>query len=267
MTVDKLKDYLSFCERLAISAGEILIKEKSTFKVTSQKDRQDIATSADLTSEKFIVSSIVKSYPSHNIYSEEIGKMDKSSDFEWVIDPLDGTKEFVRDVPLFNCSIALTYKKEPIVSAIFRPIQNELYSAAKNIGSFFNGKKTSVSNVSNLKDSFVYCYLPSYYRHPGGYDKAWKKLGRLGKKVYRLRSLADENTAICWLAKGGCEAYLNISNPPSIYDVLPGILIAKNAGAVVFGAQGEELTTDMFGAILIANNADIRDAIIDIVSG
>lgn len=223
--------YKDLAEKTAIEAGELLLTFLNKSKIVKQKDIQDIATDADLASEEFIIKTILKKYPSHGIVSEESGEVNPESEYKWIIDPLDGTKEFVRDFPQWNVSIALQQNQKTICSAIFRPYENVLYSSALGLGSFKNGKQIKVSKVEKLEDAFVYCYLPSFKRNRDKYDWGFDKLKEIGKRAYRLRSLADENSALCWLAQGGCEAYINLSNPPKDNDILPGLLVAKEAGA------------------------------------
>lgn len=225
--------YKTFSEKLAIGAGKILLGYQNKIKIVNQKDIQDIATNADIASEKYIINEISKRFPDHSILSEEQGETDRHSDYKWIIDPLDGTKEFVRGIPLFNVSIALEYKDELVSAALFRPSENVLYSAGKNLGACRNGKKINVSDKIKLEESFVYCYLPSFKRNQDLYESSFDKLKEVGKVAYRLRALADENTALCWLAQGGVEAYLNLSNPPKRHDIATGLLIAKEAGAVI----------------------------------
>ncbi len=231
MDDNNILEFKAFTEEIIINAGKILLEKQNKFKVVKQKDIQDIATSADIASEKYIVKCIQEKYPNHRIISEEMGEMNSNSEYTWIIDPLDGTKEYVRGIPQWNCSIALQYKNETIVACVYSPHENVLYSAGKSLGSFRNGLRISVSDKKGLNNSFVYCYIPSFKRNPDKYDWAFERLKPIGKKAYRLRALADENTALCWLAQGGCEAYLNLSNPPKDHDIMPGLFIAKEAGA------------------------------------
>lgn len=226
-------EYRKFAEEVAVKAGKVLLDHQKSARIVKHKELQDIATNADIASEKFIIEEISKKFPDHSIHSEEKGAIDKRSDFEWVIDPLDGTKEFIRNIPLFNVSIALEYKGELVAAALYRPSENVLYSAALGLGSFRDGKKINVSDKEKLNESFIYCYLPSYFRNKEKYDWAFDCLRKIGKTTYRLRALADENTALCWLAQGGVEAYLNLSNPPKKHDISSGLLIAKEAGAFI----------------------------------
>lgn len=253
---------LDFSRIVALKCGKLLLKNQLNFKVVNQKDAQDIATTADIASEKYVISEIEKNFPDHSILSEEEGFVDKKSDFKWIIDPLDGTKEYVRGIPMWNFSMCLMYKEDPIVSVVYRPAEGSLYSAAAGIGSFLNDTKIHVSEVKKIEDSFVYCYIPSYKRDVERYDSAWNSLNKIGKKVYRLRSLSDENTALCWLAQGAIEAYLNLSNPPKPHDIYPGLLIAKEAGAV---GTDIDFKSDNF-QLVVANNKHIYNDLISLIS-
>lgn len=252
----RLSELKTFSEKLARSAGKILLDQQKRARIVKYKDVQDIATTADLASEKYIIGEIIKKYPDHSILSEEQGETDKKSDFEWIIDPLDGTKEYLRDIPLYNVSIALEYKGELVVAALFRPSENVLYSTAKGVGAFKNGKKIHVSSKQKLEESFVYCYLPSFKRNQEKYDWAFDKLQKIGKIAYRLRALADENTALCWLAQGGVEAYINLSNPPKKHDISTGILIAQEAGAII---------DTQTHPVVVANNKKIYNELLGII--
>lgn len=262
---DELKKLLLFAEKNAKNAGKILLKEQKRVRIVKHKDVQDIVTTADLASEKYIIEEILKKYPKHTIVSEERGVVNAGSDYHWVIDPLDGTKEFIRDIPLFNVSIALEFERETIIACVYRPSENTLYSAAKDIGSFRDGRKIKVSSIKSLEEAFVYCYLPSYHRQKEKYNEAWEKLGLIGKNVYRLRALADENTALCWLAQGGIEAYLNLSNPPKWHDIAPGLLIAEKAGAIVSDTEGKILETTEVKSLVVTNSREIHKQIIAIL--
>lgn len=251
-----VSEYLIFCKKLILQAGQILLDHQEKFIVVNQKDAQDIATSADLASEEFIIKTIRDKYPTHGILSEEKGSINSDAEFTWLIDPLDGTKEYVRGIPQWNCSIALQYQNETIVSCVYHPYEKVLYSAGKDLGSFRNNKKLQISNINNLENSFIYCYLPSFKRNQDKYDWAFNNLNEIGKKAYRLRALADENTALCWLAQGGCEAYLNLANPPKHHDILPGLFIAQEAGAYMAVNKIP---------LVVANNKDVYNEILEII--
>ncbi len=251
------KEIRAVAEQLSESAGEYLVDVQGKVKIAQHKDRQDICTSADLGSEDIIIRGIRTKFPDHSVYSEEAGDLSKDSEYKWIIDPLDGTKEYIRGIPQFNVSIAVEYLGELVVGVVYRPSDNSLYSASLGEGAFLNGKNISVSTITTLEDSFVYCYLPSAFRNPERYIDAWNRIGEIGKRVYRLRSFADENTMLCWLAQGGHEAYINLSNSPRWYDIAPGLFIAKEAGAHITAEMIDGIKNGTCSSIIIANNDTI----------
>ncbi|MFI5240992.1 MAG: inositol monophosphatase family protein [Microgenomates group bacterium] len=231
--MSEYSQFRKFGEGLVVDAGKIVLHERDSLVVVKQKDIQDIATSADLASEKHIIARIKEKYPDHSILSEEEGEIAGSSEYRWIVDPLDGTKEFSRGLPFYNISIALEHKGELIAAALCRPEEDVVYSSCRGDGSFRNGERITPSTTQSLSDSFVYFYVPSYLRSPKRYDAAFEKIAELGKHVYRLRGLSDENSGMCWVAQGGADAYINLSDTPKWHDIATGIMIAKEAGAVV----------------------------------
>lgn len=256
---------MKFIKEILKAAGELLLEEQNRVEIVVHKEKNDFATSADLLSEKFLIDRIMGKYKDHAIYSEEVGGDGIESDYRWVIDPLDGTKEFTRNIPLFNVSLALEHRGELVASGVGRPFEKVIFSGARNVGSFKNNSQIKVADENRLENSVVYCYLPSYVRNPNEFDKNWSRLGELAKKVYRLRSLADENTAICWVAQGGADAYVNLGNPPKWYDIAPGILIAKEAGATVKNEKGEDLREDNYKNVIVACNENVYEQIMKIL--
>lgn len=241
-----------------------MLDHADKIKILKWKDRQDIATDADLASEKLIIEAIEKEYPTHNIVSEEKGRLEKNSDYTWIIDPLDGTKEYLRGIPLYNVSLSLEQNGRSILAAIFRPAENQLFSAQDG-GVFLNGKKIQVSTQDNLADSFVYAYLPCLEGNESEFDMAWKKIARLAKKVYRLRGTADLNVACSWLAQGGCEAFINLTNPPKPWDIKPGLFIARQAQAEISDLEGKPLN-DNFKNGIIVSNGKIHKILLEILN-
>ena len=218
-------------EKIVKEAGNVLLQSRNNVQVVVKKDIQDILTTADLSSEKIIIDSILKKFPDHSIISEEAGYIKNKNEFVWIIDPLDGTKEYFRNIPLWNCSLCLMHEGNAVMSVVYRPQEEVLYCASLGDGSFRNNVPIHVSNKKSLTESICFCYIPSYKRERDKYEWAFSKLSEIGKKVYRLRSSSDINTSMCWVAQGGCEAYLNLSNPEKIHDIAPGLFIAKEAGA------------------------------------
>ena len=188
------KSLQNFAEDTAIKAGKILLKEQTRFKIVKQKDIQDIATTADLKSEKFIISQIEKEFPKHNILSEEIGFINNNSEFTWVTDPLDGTKEYVKGASDFEVLISCETSKYIIASCLYRPSIDKLFSSSKNVGALENSREITVSKQQKLSHSFIYTHLPSG-GHKGSmfkeakFSEIWNYTFEVAQNSYRLRGL------------------------------------------------------------------------------
>lgn len=224
-----------------------------------------MATNADLASEGVIIKAIEKAYPEHSIFSEERGQIKKKSNYVWIIDPLDGTKEYVRGIPIYNVSFSLQENDRTLLAVVLRPSDRQLFSARKGGGSFLNGKKIRVSKESNLADAFVYAYLPHSQKKVNEFEIAWRKLIKLSGLVYRLRALADLNVSCCWVAMGGCEAFINLFNPPKPWDIIPGLFIAQEAGAKTCDISGRFLSNDFKNGILVSNEK-IHKALLEVLN-
>jgi myo-inositol-1(or 4)-monophosphatase len=262
----ELRNFKDFSEQLAIKAGKLLIKKQGKVKKVEQKDLQDISTTADYASERLIIDKIRKYHPKHSILSEEEGEINPGSEYRWIIDPLDGTKEYYRGLPTYNISITLQFNNITLLGVVYRPADNNLYSALKGEGSYLNRKKVKVSNVERIDKAFIYCYLPSYKIKKRKYLKAWKNISKLGRKVYRIRGLSDANSALSWLAHGGNEGYLNISNPQPIHDIAAGLIIAREGGAIIRDYSGKNIGDSNPDTFIAVNNEKIYNSIIKIIS-
>ena len=119
------------------------------------KDGNDIVTAIDLYMERNIIKVIKEIFPEHSIYSEECGEEKNKSEYEWFVDPIDGTINFATGIPLFSTSIALKKNDETILGIVLDYNQNDIYYALKGKGAFCNGKKLQVSNNDKISDSII----------------------------------------------------------------------------------------------------------------
>lgn len=130
-----------------------------------------MVTQTDLESEKIIKNFIIKNFPGHSILAEESDQKDNNSDYLWVIDPLDGTTNFVHGYPSFSVSIGVFYKKNPVVGVVLEMPHVKLYTATVNNGSWCEGNKIQSSNTENIKDSLLVTGFG--YQHGDLWEKIW----------------------------------------------------------------------------------------------
>lgn len=249
-------EYQQFAEKLVRDAGMILSKSKDKIEVVNYKDTQDILTNIDLEIEKSIISQIQKKYPRHSIFSEEAGEIKGNSGLTWVIDPLDGTKEYLRGIPLYCSAIILEKDGESIAAAIYDPELDELYSAGAGLGAYLNGEKIQVSKQTDLNKSFLFTYLPRD-------SKGMLKLAPLFDLAYRIRGHANHNMSYCWVAKGGYEAHFSLFTPQHWWDIAPGILILKEAGGEVTDLEGNEVNHGNHSTNIIGSNGKIHKQLME----
>ncbi|WP_181833289.1 inositol monophosphatase family protein [Bacillus taeanensis] len=235
------KQYLSFAVELAENAGKMMLPHAGQAGNQTLKASRDFVTEMDLKVEDFIISSIKEAYPDHHIFSEEIGSIEGTGDFEWVIDPIDGTVNYSVGLPLYGVSIALTHHKEPIAAAICLPALGETFWAAKGEGTFLNGTPIKVRNV-DLSQLFV-----SFgdFAKDGNKESNRERLSILEtivNDVYRIRMIGTAAVTLAYIAAGRLDAaiYLN----PNWYDIAAGQLLITEAGGIKQSAGKYTLFTN-----------------------
>lgn len=261
-----LKNARELAEKIARRVGKFLLKKQNEVEILQFKDRQDILTNVDLQAEKKIIEAIEEKYPSHNIFSEEIGLVEKDSQYTWFIDPLDGTKEYSRGLPVFNVNISLEARKETLLGVVYIPKIDELYSCAKGMGAFENKKRIKVSQQDKLKNSFIYTHLPSYKVLKEKFEEMWEKLGTILNSCYRLRSFQPDIISLCWLAKGGLDGYVFLMEDEKWFDVGAGILMVQEADGKVTDTKGKPIKNRDLTKGFVASNGKVHNQLLKILN-
>ena len=227
------KELISFAEKTAICASNIIMDSIDNIKV-DYKGKTDLITNIDLESERSIINKIVKSYPSHNILSEEHGLINNKSDYLWVIDPLDGTTNFVHGYPSFGVSIGLLYKNTPELGVVLELPSKNLYSALKGNGAYNNGKRISVSKISNLTNSL---HVTGFgYDHGEKWSINMKLFEHFTDITQGVRRSGAASIDLCHLACGTVDGFWELDLHP--WDTAAGIVIVKEAGGRITKMNG-----------------------------
>jgi myo-inositol-1(or 4)-monophosphatase len=249
-----IKEVMSFVRDLGYEAGEILMKyQKNRHQLTIQdKGREGIASDADKASENLILSEIKSKYPDHFILSEEdyaeckdkSFKVAQESEFCWVIDPLDGTNNYVNGIPIYAVSICLMYHGEPVVGLVYNPLSGESFLAGLGMGSYLTDfrinplKKNHLLNEVNDKEMKECIFSPAPVYHSGTRFEVqlstFKKNITGARAVRRLGSAALE---ICYVASGNFDAYWEQDLKP--WDVAAALLVCSEAGVLVTDYNGQ----------------------------
>ncbi len=226
---------LNLMIRACEKASKIIIRDFGELEnlQVSKKGPKDFVTKTDKKVEKILIEELTKSKRNYSFISEETGKIsNKFKDIYWIIDPIDGTTNFLHGVPHFAISIALKIEEEIIIGLVFDPIKNEIFYAEKNNGSFFNNNRVRVSSKSNLDDCL-------FATNSDGI-----------KSIYPKLSLRNTGCAALDLAYVGCgrfDGYFH--NKINLWDIAAGKIIIEEAGGKVNNIDG-------FGI----NKIDIRAA-------
>lgn len=204
----------------------------------------DIVTAADRTIDRMIVEFIKNRHPNHAILTEESGQINPGAEWQWVIDPIDGTTNFSAGLPHFNISIGIKRNGDPQVGVVYDPVANRCFSAVKGGDAYCNGKKLAVSTVADLSQAVVTTGFP--YDRAVNPDNNIDIAAGVAKRVRGLRLLGSAALDICFVAAGWIDAFWEMELHE--WDVCAALLIARQAGAVVTPYRH-----DRQHAVLVAN--------------
>ncbi|OUW62354.1 MAG: hypothetical protein CBD58_01950 [bacterium TMED198] len=223
-----LSEYESFAIDTAKGAGKVLMNYFGKLPNHSSKSSyRDLVTKADLESEDYIIKMIQSTYLNHDVIAEESSTLlNESNDFRWIVDPLDGTTNFVHNLPIFAVSIGLQYKKETVVGVVYNPVYDQCFYAAKGKGAFLNNKPIKVSSCKSLSESLLVTGFPYIC------DERWTASFRLFEELYGtcqgIRRLGAAALDFCFVAMGRFEGFYEYSLQP--WDICAGDLILREAG-------------------------------------
>jgi len=205
------------------------------------KQASDFVTRVDRESEAVIIETIRKRFPDHIFLAEESLKESGTDAHRWIIDPLDGTTNFIHGYPVFSVSIALEFRGEIIAGVILDPSRNELFTAEKGQGAFLNGVSIRVSGVRDMKESLITTGFP--FRRKDSLDSYLALFKGVFLRVSDLRRAGSAALDLAWLACGRCEGFFEIGLSP--WDIAAGSLLIREAGGTVTDFRGgpEYLTT------------------------
>lgn len=217
---------------IAKEAGKIQLEyfRSPGLRIDIKLNESDVVTAADKASETIIIDRIKSLYPAHSILSEESGEEDRHSDFLWVIDPLDGTTNFSAGLPQFCVSIGLKHKGETIMGVVYAPYLDELFTAVRGEGAFFNGNRIKTGNKANIRQAVVSTGFPVDKDRTT--DNNVDNLERVLPLVRGMRRMGAAAVDICYVAAGFLDAYWEMNLHE--WDVCAGLLIASEAGATEY---------------------------------
>ena len=258
MSLTNKDKFLEVAVEAALASSDLIMEALSQPKIIDRKGKTDLVTKTDRASEVLIKSIIKSFFPSHRILAEESGFNNIESEFLWVIDPLDGTTNFVHGYPSFAVSIGLLHKNIPLISVVLEMPNIKLYSAIQSEGVWCEGKSIKCSSTKRLINSLLTTGFG--YVHEDLWEKnmiLFKHFTNLTQGVRRLGAAAID---ICHVADGKIDGFWEYDLKP--WDTAAGILIAKEAGCIISNLSGNPYDIRKDNNILIAN-PNIYDEILN----
>jgi myo-inositol-1(or 4)-monophosphatase len=245
---ETVSDILQIVEVIARQAGAVLMEGHGKVQYIQHKGAIDLVTEFDKRSEEVILSSIRKEFPGHAILAEESGHHYSDSEYQWVIDPLDGTTNFAHGLPIFSVSIALLKSNSPVVGVVYDPLREEMFSAEFGRGANINDQSIHVSTRAEPGQAVLSTGFP-YDLHTNPQNN-FAQFVHLQRRTQAVRHLGSAALDCAWTAIGRLDGYWEFGVKP--WDVGAGALIVREAGGRVTSADGNEdfLSTD---SIVVSN--------------
>ena len=258
MNTHDLSAYLAAAVDAAKTGAAVLESWRAKFHV-KEKARADLVTEADVASQLAIKNLLLARFPDHAFLGEEdcVGKsIDETRPPvghppTWVVDPLDGTVNYVHDVPCYCVSIGLVIDGEPTVGVIYDPRLDELFTAATGRGAYLNGKPMRVSSCPTLADGLLSTGFPAAFDAQARAFAAWQKLSKHAQALRRTGSTAIN---LAYVACGRFDGYWAYDN--YAWDVMAGVVLVREAGGTVTGVHGGDY--DPFRMDVSATNGPIH---------
>jgi myo-inositol-1(or 4)-monophosphatase len=253
-----MKDIINVAVKAAKEAGTFLLDNFGKITQVESKGDRNLATNLDKEAERIIIDEIKRNFPQHSIMAEEGGRISSGNSYLWIIDPLDGTHNFIREINIFGVSIGILHNEEFVGGVIYMPQEDELYVGEKGAGAYKNDKKIRVSSKDNLKDCSI--SFDSSIRYSP--DIMLKVLNDLSQKVFNIRMFGSSARVLSYIAEGKLDIAVEFHDRP--WDFAGGICIIEEAGGKVTNLRGDNLHYKNIG--YIASNGIIHQEVEKIVT-
>ena len=226
----------------------------------SLKGPGDFVTASDKKVEKILIDELQKARPSYSILSEEIGLIKNDEEFKWIIDPIDGTANFLHGIPHFGISIGLEQNKEIICGIIYDPIKDEIFTAEKGNGSYLNNQRMRVSARSKLNNCIIFTGGPKLSAN--NRELALEEYKKFSSKVFiPIRKMGSASLDMAYVAAGRCDGFWQ--RGLNYWDIAAGIILVKEAGGFVTDFEGNNKYIE--NKTILATNSRISEEMIEVL--
>ncbi len=259
--MSELQTYLETCEK-AVRAAGATIRDWIGRTSVQHKGPADFVTEADFAAQEVVKGTVLQAFPQHSVLGEEdqlAGDTPSKTEYRWVVDPLDGTTNFVHGIPHYAVSLALEHFDQVLVGAVFDPSLNECFTAAIGRGAFLNGRPIRTSSSNRLSEVIAGTGFPAKLQ-PDSPD-----LLVFNKALFRCQGIRRTGSAalnLCDLAVGRFGVLWGFST--KIWDIAAGVLLIEEAGGVVTSPEGGQVNLGS-GRFLASANQDLHQQLLELV--
>ncbi|HUI11785.1 MAG TPA: inositol monophosphatase family protein [Bacteroidota bacterium] len=245
----------------AVEAGKFLRSSIGNVRAIETKagEERNLVSEIDRGSEERIIGMIRSRYPDHGILAEEGGGGGKRGEYTWIIDPLDGTTNFLHGLPVFSVTIGIEHRGEIVAGVVYDPNLDILYCAEKGSGAYMNGRRMRASRTSELINSLLMTGFPyDIAQNPAHAVEHFVEFLMAARGIRRFGSAALD---LCYVAAGRLDGFWEVNLHP--WDMAAGVLLVTEAGGTVSDFQGKPLS--IYGKKVVASNGAIHRAMLDIL--
>jgi len=247
------QEFLSVCRTAAQAGGALLLEWKGKFHV-KEKAPSDLVTEADLASQDRIREILLSAFPDHAFVGEEgEGVKSENSEYRWIVDPLDGTTNYVHGMPQYSVSVALAKGKEIVCGVVFDPESQECYEAMRGQGAFLNGERIQVSGITELSEALVAVSFSASIKRGSPQIDDFVELLTCTQAMRRMGSAALN---LCYVAAGRLDSYWAWHTHS--WDVAAGLLLVQEAGGSLCGFDTDEIDID-HPKFIVASSPELRE--------
>jgi myo-inositol-1(or 4)-monophosphatase len=252
---------LNTAVKAARKAGSLITRASfDVDKLTVRAKRQnDFVSEVDHAAEDAIISILREAYPDHGILAEESGTRDADAEYVWVIDPLDGTTNFLHGFPQYCVSIGLLHKGKPAQAVVYDPNRNELFTATKGVGAYLNDRRIRVSATDKLENSLMGTGFP--FREVGHLDDYLRMFKNVTMATSGIRRPGAAALDLAWVACGRIDGFWEIGLSP--WDMAAGALLVREAGGLIGDLEGNE--GFMESGRVVATNSKLFSALLQVL--
>lgn len=256
-----LNNFLDVAKKAAFQAGQLLLNNLDEAGKVDYKGAgyYNPSSQMDKEAEGVILDIITGAFPEHSFISEEKGEKSGSSDYSWLIDPLDGTVNFVHGNRFFGVSIALVCRREISLGVVYNPVLNEMFTALKGEGAFLNDKRIHVSAIDSIGKSLLSMGFP-YERGSEAFSNSVRCFGHLARDSQAIRREGSTALSLCSVACGRLDGFCVVGN--EVWDYAAGVLLVQEAGGRVTDFRGSPFRIFSSGNEVLATNGSIHEDIL-----